>query len=32
MLNLYFHFLQFFLKIQNCEKSVKDVAPGNNQN
>ena len=24
MLNLYFYFLQFLLKIQSCEKSVKN--------
>ena len=28
MLNLYFYFLQFFLKIQSCEKSVKDKSSG----
>ena len=28
MLKLYFYFLQFLLKIQSCEKSVKDKSFG----
>ena len=28
MLDLYFYFLQFLLKIQSCEKSVKDKSSG----
>ena len=28
MLKLYFYFLQFLLKIQNCEESVKDESSG----
>ena len=28
MLNLYFYFLQFLLKIQNCEENVKDETSG----
>ena len=28
MLNLYFYFMKFLLKIQSCEKSVKDKNSG----
>ena len=32
MLKLYLYFLQIVLKIQSCEKSVKDKSSGKNQN